>query len=173
MSENFKEYLSKRGLGPSTEETYYGIIYQFYKRYGRIEGDELYNAFQEFVMLNVDGTKRRNKTTVVFALKMYAKYLGQKDLFEMWYDENRKAINSKMTINRVVLSKEDVKKLIGMLPEPYDLIALLQYDTLLRASALLNMRTSDVIIDGKRVIIKVVEKGGEQITRYLSPFASK
>ena len=161
----FESHLNRLGLSKRTSREYTKVITSFTQANDitTMSDDDIIKTLAAFVL-------PRN-ILVRGAMAAYMRWLDKEQTYLTFCKKFRHNLAPKdVKKSRDVLTLEEAKQVIEHLPQPSDLVALLQCDTGARANAILTLQVSGIRQDDDgdhKIIIR--EKGSRFRTLYISP----
>ncbi|GEM_PF-7028228 len=170
----FREYLTnKQRYSEGSIDVYNNQAWLFSQVYdSTMSEEELHKLINDFCITrtNKKGETNRFKSTAMFGIRHFFMFIGREDLWKNYYDKSGQAIASKERPRRIinkVLLPEEIIEMKHNLPNPYDVIIGIQFETALRISEICNITPRDVSIvdtDPNNVFLRlsIIQKGGRQ-----------
>lgn len=165
-AELFKLHLEALGLGIRARHDYYNIA----KRFLLITSYNIGSSKEEHAKCYKEFFAIYKNSLYVYAIKAYLDFLGIKD-FVPFKKMNKQLFKNVAEPKRKALNFNDIKRIIELMPYPFKLIAMLQWDSGCRISAILNLEIKNFREDDNHdYYIIVTEKGNRKRTIYLTKY---
>lgn len=162
LMEQLRQAIILRGYSVQTERSYAHwikrYIYFHKKRHPADMAEHEIKQFLNHLVLNRNLAAKTQHQALCAIIFLYKKVL-QIDIGELDLTYSKKP--QKLP---VVLSQQEVKRLLGFLPEPYHLMASLMYGSGLRVGEVLGLRVLDVDFDRRSIIVRNGKGGKDRIT---------
>lgn len=160
-SKKFREFLETRDLAEQTLDKYYRIGLWFAERYD-VENPASISEF-------MSTTDRRFSEK--FALKYLYEFLNKRKIYRQWAAENKGKFQLQPRKHeRKHVGAEELHAVISVMPMPYSLMGLMQYNGTLRGGSLFKIMMGDVYTEANGdVFVNIHEKGGESFRLWLMP----
>lgn len=161
--QSIRDHLRARNYSKRTEQTYIYWILYFIRFHGKAHpstlGPDAIVRFLEYLALKRNVTPATQKTALNALMYLYKRVLGREDL-EL-PDFSRARREKKLP---VVLSRVEVRRLLGELQGEQRLGAQLMYGSGLRVMEVCRLRVKDIDFDRLSIVVREAKGGKQRIT---------
>lgn len=161
--ESVRLHMRARHYAKRTEQTYIYWILYYIRFHQRRHPDELGEAdivrFLEFLAIKREVTPSTQKTALNALMYLYKKVLGRVDM--VIPDFSRAQKPSKLP---VVLTRDEVRRLLGELQGDYRLCAELMYGSGLRLMEVCRLRVKDIDLARLSITVREAKGGKHRVT---------